>query len=677
MSESSLKFSVIVPTYQPGEGIARVLGSLDRQTLPADQFEILVVDDGSPDNTYQRLQHEAASRPTMSVERIENSGWPSRPRNTALEKARGEYVLFMDHDDSLFPDALRGAWEFASSCHADLISPKESKTTDVWWGMSSLTEGDRTDLKQRKDILGLLPMVPHKLYRREFLMEHGIRFPEGRRMLWEDIYVNAWAYAKADVVASLASVPFYVWHSSTSNNSKTYGPRDDEFWDRLEDLLSFLETTLADCPVERRDLLLFQYRSRVLDRLARNLQKMEPEQRDAAVARALAVRHAHIPDEWVDHLPLRHRRLSHLLDSGRTDLMPLMDSTDKSLRVNGVAHTVKWGTGERAGVLSMAVSLDLDTAGGPAFTQDEHGLCMRVPPALAEALPRELLAADDVVDELEQILVVRIRGGWLTWQLPLKDETRELRDAGNGGLVPRISGRAVLDLAHGAFGKPIEGDVLDAYCRLSWDGVVRTRRLAYRHKAEQCVWNDQFRIAYRNTHGFLSVDNAQALRTPLKDGRIKIGSPAGTAHQLRIPLRIPHDAGSTAEVGPVFAIVEGSWGERLRGRLGMNPQREARARRRGERIDLTLRTDDSQAWVEGAAHLAGGAPYVLYQERTTGELSRLPWGLRVDQGGARVGGRHSRTDALTSPSLSVQTRQRPASSSASSHNQPAARVNRR
>ena len=81
------------------------------------------------------MQRHAATRPNMTVRRIENSGWPSRPRNVATEMARGEWVLYMDHDDSLYPDALRRAAEYAAETDADLLSPKESKTSDVWWGM--------------------------------------------------------------------------------------------------------------------------------------------------------------------------------------------------------------------------------------------------------------------------------------------------------------------------------------------------------------------------------------------------------------------------------------------------------------------------------------------------------------------------------------------------------------
>ncbi|HEY0374196.1 MAG TPA: glycosyltransferase family A protein, partial [Amnibacterium sp.] len=82
---------MIIAAYRPRDGFLRVIRSLDAQTLPQDEFETIVIDDGSPDDTFERLQRHAATRPNMRVRRIENSGWPSRPRNLAIEMARGDH----------------------------------------------------------------------------------------------------------------------------------------------------------------------------------------------------------------------------------------------------------------------------------------------------------------------------------------------------------------------------------------------------------------------------------------------------------------------------------------------------------------------------------------------------------------------------------------------------------
>src|SRR5689334_10457525 len=90
------KVSVVVPAYNPGPHIEKLVSSLLRQSLPAEEFEVVIVDDGSTDETPARLDELAAAHPHFQVLHIENSGWPSRPRNLGIERARGEYVFFAD-----------------------------------------------------------------------------------------------------------------------------------------------------------------------------------------------------------------------------------------------------------------------------------------------------------------------------------------------------------------------------------------------------------------------------------------------------------------------------------------------------------------------------------------------------------------------------------------------------
>jgi glycosyltransferase involved in cell wall biosynthesis len=202
------KVSIVIPTYNtPNDELTQLVASLDAQTLPADQFEAIFVDDGSTDDTHDRLLGIAASRPHVRVERIENSGWPSKPRNVGIDLAAGEYVLFMDHDDRLYPDGLRAAYEFARENGADVLCGKESYTKSPSWALNTYV-GDQAQSLGREDIHPLVPMNPHKLYRREFLREHGIRFPEGRRFFWEDQFFNIAAARHARVISTMSSTPF-------------------------------------------------------------------------------------------------------------------------------------------------------------------------------------------------------------------------------------------------------------------------------------------------------------------------------------------------------------------------------------------------------------------------------------------------------------------------------------
>ena len=93
------KVSVIVPVFNPGERIDPLLDSLLGQSLPAGEYELIFVDDGSTDGTGERLAALAAEHDHVRTIRIPNSGWPGRPRNVGIDAAQGEFVYFVDHDD--------------------------------------------------------------------------------------------------------------------------------------------------------------------------------------------------------------------------------------------------------------------------------------------------------------------------------------------------------------------------------------------------------------------------------------------------------------------------------------------------------------------------------------------------------------------------------------------------
>jgi len=90
-------FSVVVPTYNRCKMLRKALGALFDQTLDADLFEIIVVDDGSTDGTLEILESLGDDVPQLRYEHQENSG-PGVARNRGIELARGKYVLFVDDD---------------------------------------------------------------------------------------------------------------------------------------------------------------------------------------------------------------------------------------------------------------------------------------------------------------------------------------------------------------------------------------------------------------------------------------------------------------------------------------------------------------------------------------------------------------------------------------------------
>ncbi len=104
--------SVVIPTFNRGSAIQSTLDSVLQQNLPADEIEILVVNDGSTDDTAKFLQSRYTAHAQIQLFDLKNGG-VANARNFGLEKARGEFIAFLDHDDLWLPAKLQRQLETA------------------------------------------------------------------------------------------------------------------------------------------------------------------------------------------------------------------------------------------------------------------------------------------------------------------------------------------------------------------------------------------------------------------------------------------------------------------------------------------------------------------------------------------------------------------------------------
>ena len=102
--------SVVIPLYNKETSIRQSLMSVLSQSYQ--DFEVVIVDDGSTDNSVANVEEFQDSR--IRLIRQENGG-PSKARNTGVKNSKGEWIFFLDADDELLPDAISNLWDGAKN----------------------------------------------------------------------------------------------------------------------------------------------------------------------------------------------------------------------------------------------------------------------------------------------------------------------------------------------------------------------------------------------------------------------------------------------------------------------------------------------------------------------------------------------------------------------------------
>lgn len=126
------KVSVIIPVYNARPYLPRVMESLRSQTIGFEALQIFFCDDCSTDDSYAYEMEMAAAYPNVTVLRTaQNSGFAGAPRNLALEQIATPYVMFLDNDDALLPDACEVLYREAEKSGADLVTGRYQEVSET------------------------------------------------------------------------------------------------------------------------------------------------------------------------------------------------------------------------------------------------------------------------------------------------------------------------------------------------------------------------------------------------------------------------------------------------------------------------------------------------------------------------------------------------------------------
>jgi len=230
-----MKLSIIIPAYNASKYIETCLGSCCEQDLPISDFEMVVVNDGSTDNTETLVLNMAQKYPNISLTHQENKG-NGAARNTGVSHAKGDYILFLDADDYIAINSLGTLVGLVEEYTLDLLgfSSKNVMDSDQIESQSDLKSLKMDAARNGIDFLGTYNYkaeVWWYLARRAFYMESGVRFYD--RKFVQDSYLTPTLFSKAE---KTAFIDYDVHRYRQSLNSITRAKSVDHLNQHFQDL---------------------------------------------------------------------------------------------------------------------------------------------------------------------------------------------------------------------------------------------------------------------------------------------------------------------------------------------------------------------------------------------------------------------------------------------------------
>ena len=199
------KISIIVPNYNTEKFLPRCLDSLTGQTLK--DIEIILIDDGSKDNSVAIMKEYAQKDPRIKVIEQQNSG-PARARNQGLENATGKYLMFCDSDDWYEPDMCQVMYDTIENKKTDIVccytllhcedglsaSDKEKRLVE---GAYNLPRSGIYPLSE-EIVFSTNVLLWNKIWRRDIVQKWDIKFPAGHEHD-DDAFWYMYAFMAKDI----------------------------------------------------------------------------------------------------------------------------------------------------------------------------------------------------------------------------------------------------------------------------------------------------------------------------------------------------------------------------------------------------------------------------------------------------------------------------------------------
>lgn len=212
-----MKLSVIIPLYNNAASLPACINSLALQGIDREEYEVIIVDDGSTDNSLAIAREIATRWDNMRVIHQDNKG-SGESRNLGMDEAKGEYIHFVDADDQVMPGAYRFLFDNTLMHSPDIVYfdfGKNIYTENYSIDGRVVYSGSIRDYIKNNHVR---PYAWIKFHRRDFLLKNHLRFPSLRTR--QDIVFN-WDMLRHDGTVVVTDARLYSY--TINPNGATYG----------------------------------------------------------------------------------------------------------------------------------------------------------------------------------------------------------------------------------------------------------------------------------------------------------------------------------------------------------------------------------------------------------------------------------------------------------------------
>lgn len=219
-----VRLSFIVPAFNASHTIQRCLDSVYLLPLPEEEYEVIVIDDCSTDNTVPIVEGYVANHPNLKLIRQMRNCRQGAARNRGIDLASGEYIAFVDSDDSVSTEGFVHAMKAVSISGAEVCYYDfEYQAPDGEWhtygvpGKLYETVVDGGDYLEN-DYTTSFNAPWRTIYKRSFLKSAGVRFVEN--VQWEDCDWTAKVYSRAKSIQFVSGIGYRYWFNGCSTTKQ-------------------------------------------------------------------------------------------------------------------------------------------------------------------------------------------------------------------------------------------------------------------------------------------------------------------------------------------------------------------------------------------------------------------------------------------------------------------------